>query len=262
MLCKRNIILTVLVAATLIVAIICILIFNTSPNGYKIVFSADDIEIPLTNSDIETTKSVIKTKLLNNNISDYEIFAVEDNSQIVVQFPEITPEDEELSLPNIIRDISTNTGLYFISGYEWSDDESDIVLLGSKDIATASPSFDALTSEPIVNLIFTDSGKEKFATATSQMVGETISIWLVTSTPKLDENGNALLDEKGNPIRETEEILLSAPTVQESITNGECMISGGFSAKEATELAENISAGIPPCTLNICEISSITYDND
>lgn len=44
------------------------------------------------------------------------------------------------------------------------------------------------------------------------MMGETISIWM-------------------------DDVMLSAPTVNEAITTGECVITGDFTSEEATQLA-------------------------
>ena len=74
------------------------------------------------------------------------------------------------------------------------------------------------------------------------MVGRQISIWLSTTTSEVDEEGKPVV----------EEILLSAPTVQEAITNGECTISGSDMTAEAVkELAEQINSGKLPFALTV-----------
>ena len=79
------------------------------------------------------------------------------------------------------------------------------------------------TQQYVVSLKLYDSGKEKFAEATTRLAGTTtpISIWM-------------------------DDTLISYPQVDEAITNGEAQISGNFTAQTAMELASRINAGALP----------------
>ena len=51
--------------------------------------------------------------------------------------------------------------------------------------------------------------------------------------------------------------MLSAPTVKQAITNGECVITGDFTSEEATQLAARIQAGALPFALQVSSFSSM-----
>ena len=84
----------------------------------------------------------------------------------------------------------------------------------------------------IVSLKLSEAGAEKFAEATSELVGSTISIWM-------------------------DDVMISYPTVNEAITNGECSITGDFTSEEATQLANQIQAGALPFALQVSSFSSM-----
>ena len=84
-----------------------------------------------------------------------------------------------------------------------------------------------------MSLNLTDSGKEKFAEATEKYLNETISIWM-------------------------DDVMISAPTVQNVISDGQASITGNFDAEEATDLAEKINAGALPFKLTTSNFSTLS----
>ena len=101
----------------------------------------------------------------------------------------------------------------------FSDMQGNTILTGN-DVASAEAGAVNQNgmNEYVVALTFTPEGTEKFAEATSKMVGQQIAI-----------------------IYDGE--LVSAPTVQEAITGGECTIDGMADYEEATNLASTIRIG-------------------
>ncbi len=83
-----------------------------------------------------------------------------------------------------------------------------------------------LANEPLVSVQFTDEGGELFADITRANVGEQMGIFL---------DGE----------------LLSAPRINEAITGGTAIISGGFTPDEARELAQNLSFGALPVPIEL-----------
>ncbi|MCA9363520.1 protein translocase subunit SecD [Candidatus Kaiserbacteria bacterium] len=83
-----------------------------------------------------------------------------------------------------------------------------------------------LANEPLVNVRFTKEGADLFAEITRANVGEQLGIFL---------DGE----------------LLSAPVINEAITGGTAIISGGFTAEEARELARNLSFGALPVAIEL-----------
>jgi preprotein translocase subunit SecD len=83
-----------------------------------------------------------------------------------------------------------------------------------------------LSNEPLVSVRFTAEGAELFAEITRNNVNRQLGIFL---------DGE----------------LLSAPNINEPITGGTAIISGGFTAEEARELAQNLSFGALPVPIEL-----------
>lgn len=88
------------------------------------------------------------------------------------------------------------------------------------------------TSEPVVQLDFTDEGTALFAELTKTHIGEPIAVFL---------DGE----------------LVTAPTVQGAITDGTAIITGGFDVDGAKQLAIQLNAGALPVPVNLIEERTI-----
>ncbi len=205
--------------------------------GVEAVFSPNKQNVDITSEDMDAAKSIIETRLVNANITDYEVYTDNDNHQIIVRFPWEAGESD-FDAVETVQKLGTSAVLVFREG---SEQTGAVVLQGADDVKSAYPTVNPDTNEPLVGLELTAQGSSKFATATSKMVGQQISIWLSTTTSELDENGDPVV----------EEVLLSAPTVNEAITNGQCTISGSMTAESAKELAEQINSGKLPFALTV-----------
>lgn len=98
-----------------------------------------------------------------------------------------------------------------------------------KDVKSAQLVFSqqaASLSAPEVELTFSSEGAQKFADLTGQNVGRVFGIFL-----------------DGQPI--------SQPVIREAIPNGTAIISGGFTATQAKELARNLNYGALPLPVEI-----------
>jgi preprotein translocase subunit SecD len=98
--------------------------------------------------------------------------------------------------------------------------------LTGKNLKRASVSFNQVLGQPQVNLEFDEEGSNFFADLTRQNLGQRIAIYL-----------------DGVPI--------SAPVVQAEITNGQAVISGGFSLDEAKQLSQRLNAGALPIPIEL-----------
>lgn len=193
--------------------------------GVEAIFSPDLEADDISDADMDSAKQIIETRMLYNNITDYEVYTDYDNKQIIVRFP-WQSEDESYDPAEAIDELGETALLTF---YKGSDNSGDIVLQGSADIAGATYSYVNSSTDGYIHAVsldLTDSGAAKFAAATSSMVGQTISIYL-------------------------DDMLISAPTVREAITDGKAQITGLESVEEATELANKINAGSLPFALTV-----------
>ena len=192
--------------------------------GVEAVFSPDKAEVDITNDDMNAAKAIIETRLVNKNITDYEVYTDSDNHQIIVRFP-WAADESNFDAAAAVQELGETALLTFCR----NEDKEDVILSGAQDIDHAQADVDSETGEYIVRLYFTDSGKAKFDAAKRELVNQKISIWMD--------------DDK-----------ISAPTVSESVLNGgnnNTCINGMANSEEAKSLADKINAGSLPFALTV-----------
>ena len=188
---------------------------------------------------LASATEVIKTRLSSLGITDNEVYSDEKSDRIIVRFPWKVGEtnfDPEAA----VKELGEMAELTFRKGTDTTTDEdgntipSGELVLNGDDIESAQmgymPTDDGSGAEYIVSLKLKTSGvngeksgSEKFAEATSELAGtETpISIWM-------------------------DNTMISAPRVNDAISNGSAQISGNFTADTATKLANQINSGALP----------------
>ena len=218
--------------------------------GVEATFSPED-GVEATVDQLNAAKEIIETRMVSNNITDYELYTDPTNNRIIVRFP-WKSDEEDFDPEAAIDELAATAQLTFREGMEYETSEyaddgslvyktptgttAENIILEGSDVVSAEP---AMTQNQetgeyqyIVSLKLSDEGKEKFAEATSRLVGKTISIWM-------------------------DDVMISYPTVNEAITNGECTITGDFTSEEATQLASKIQAGALPFALQVSSFSSM-----
>ncbi len=190
--------------------------------GVEAVFSPDKKDVDITKDDMDAAKAIIETRLVNNNITDYEVFADNDNHQIIVRFP-WAADESDFDAAKAVKELGETAMLTFCEG-----DTNETVLLDGTGVKKAIPGLDETGNNYVVYLEFNDQGKAKFSAAAKKLVGKTMSIWM-------------------------DETLLSAPTVDPSVAGdiGTPYINGVGGAEEATDLANKINAGSLPFALTV-----------
>ena len=188
--------------------------------GVEGVFSPDKEDVDITDDDMDAAKAIIETRLVNKNITDYEVYTDTDNHQIIVRFP-WAADESDFDAAAAVQELGETALLTFCR----NEDKEDVILSGAEDIERAQAGVDQ-DGNYVVYLYFTDAGKSKFATATAELVGSKISIWM-----------------------DDQEI--SAPTVNEAITDGTAYINGMSGSEEAKNLADKINAGSLPFALSV-----------
>lgn len=188
--------------------------------GVEAVFSPDKEDVDITDDDMDAAKAIIETRLVNKNITDYEVYTDSDNHQIIVRFP-WAAEESNFDAAAAVQELGETALLTFCR----NEDKEDVILSGAQDIERAQAGVDE-NGNYVVYLYFTDAGSSKFAAATAELVGSKISIWM-----------------------DDQEI--QAPTVNEAITNGTAYINGMSGSEEAKALADKINAGSLPFALTV-----------
>lgn len=105
--------------------------------------------------------------------------------------------------------------------------------LTGKNLKSAAVTFQSQgLGEPQISLQFDDEGTKLFAELTKANLGKTIAI---------------LLDGE----------IISAPTVQSEITNGQAVITGKFTLQEAKDLVQKLNTGALPVPLTLVSQQSV-----
>lgn len=192
--------------------------------GVEAVFSPDKEDVEITSEDMDSAKAIIETRLVNNNITDYEVYTDTFNHQIIVRFP-WAADESDFDAQKAVKELGETAMLSFCG----NQTQDDVILKGAEDIKSAQAGVDPENpTEPLVLLELTDAGKSKFAAGTQKYLSQQISIWM-------------------------DETMISAPTVNNVITDGRATITGIGSAEEAKDLADKINAGSLPFALTVDE---------
>ncbi len=205
--------------------------------GVDVTFSPPD-EVNATDEEMAAAESIIKVRLVSQNITDYEVYTDYSKDRIIVRFP-WKSDEVNFNPEEAIKELGETALLTFREGIELDDAgkpsgvTADTVILEGKDIVAATAVLNNETNKPVVSLELTSEGAAKFAEATARLKNKIISIWM-------DDN------------------LISYPTVNEAITEGKAMISGEFSVQQAKDLADKINAGALPFKLQTENFSAVS----
>ena len=188
--------------------------------------------------------------MVSQGITDYELYADKGSDRIIVRFP-WKSDDTEHNAVEAINEISSTAQLTFRPGkeYETTDvdsngeyvyktpkgDTEQILMDGSSVKSAEAQVYQDNNGEAqyVVSLELTDDGAKTFEEITTTYLNQTVSIWM-------------------------DDIMLSAPTVQATISNGKAQISGSFTADEATALANKINAGALPFQLETANYGQVS----
>lgn len=218
--------------------------------GVEATFSpAGDVKA--TSDELESAKAIVETRMVSQNITDYELYTDEANNRIIVRFP-WKSDETDFDPEEAINELSATAQLTFREGnsYETMDYAEDgsivyktptgttaeTIILEGADVVKAEPAMNQDSTSGsykyVVSLEFSDEGAVKFAEATERLQGQTISVWM-------------------------DDVMLSAPTVNAVISDGKCVIEGDFTSDEATALASKIQAGALPFALETSNFNSL-----
>ena len=204
-----------------------------------------------TDTELDSAKAIIETRMVSSGITDYELYADYNTDRIIVRFP--WKEDEEkFDVEAALEEISSTAKLTFRPGQSYADTsvgsdgeyvyktptgDTETILMDGSMVKKAEPLVSQAdknsTPTYVVGLEFTSEGAKKFEEITTEYVNKTVSIWM-------------------------DDIMLSAPTIEEAISGGEAQITGDFTAESATKLAEKINAGALPFQLEEVSHGSIS----
>ena len=208
--------------------------------GVEVTFVPAQDGADPTNEELDGAAEVMRQRLVAQGINDYSVYSDYNSDRIVVQFP--WAEDEETFDPETaIAELGSTAQLRFIEGTATDSDGNptgEVILDGSM-VDSAQAAYVATDSQGsnyqwVVQLDLNEDGAAAFSTATSELASSNgqIAIWM-------------------------DDQMISAPAVEEAITNGQAMISGDFDSETATTLANQINGGSLPFSLETASYSTI-----
>lgn len=200
--------------------------------GVDVTFSPPD-GVDATDNELEAAESVIKTRLLNQNITDSEVYTDKDNDRIIVRFP-WKSDEQDFNPEKAIEELGKTAQLAFykdlpidaVTGLLAADPGEPVLTGADVEKAEFGMQTDPTTgvSAPVVSLTLKESAQEVWEQATQEQVGKQISIFM-------------------------DDEVISAPVVQSVISDGQCVISGNFTSESAVQLANQINGGALPFEL-------------
>ena len=183
--------------------------------GVSVVMEIQEEEV--SSEDLEKTKEQLSLRVNKIGVSE-TVVSTEGDRRIRIDIPAQVDSGE------IVKSLSATGELTFKSP------NGDVILAG-KDVKKAMATTDE-NGLPQVALELSEEGTKKFADATKEYLGKTISIYM-------------------------DEDVLTSPTVNSVISNGSAVITGSKSVEEAKRLAGLINAGALPVTVKAASVQTV-----
>lgn len=199
--------------------------------GTHLVYEADTGSLPERDRSQAMTslKNVIDRRINSLGVAEPVIQTgkVGDKDSLIVELPGVTDPEKAKAL------IGQTAQLRFVGKLEADPEGNPVfndqtVIVSGKELKRADVTFDQTTAEPQVKLTFNDEGRQKFAEATKQLVGQPIYIFL-------------------------DQQIIQAPNVEQEIPTGEGYITGIGDIKEAKELSTLLNGGALPVSIKLIE---------
>lgn len=201
--------------------------------GSHLVFEADTKNVkPEDLQDaLASSRDIIERRVNLFGVSEPTVSTSKSGSahRITVDLPGVTDVSDAVNL------IGRTAQLTFQEQAEKESTTSPTLKetgLSGKHIKKASVTFDQQNGQPQVALVFSSEGSKLFADITKRNVGKQVAIVI-------------------------DNMLLSAPVVQQEILDGNAVITGSFTVDEAKRLAISINSGALPLTVRLVEQKNI-----
>lgn len=211
--------------------------------GVDVTFApADDYDA--TDEQLDAATETIKTRLGALGINDNEIYSDYKSDRIIVRFPWQAGESE-YDAEAAVKELGEMAELTFRRGSDYETDEEgniiptgEIILNGS-DIERADYGQQPNSNgdfQWVVSLELSQpEGAQKFADATAELAGTgtPISIWM-------------------------DNTMISSPSVNSVITNGQAIIEGSFDNESSKKLSDQINSGALPFKMETTSFKTIS----
>lgn len=205
--------------------------------GTHVTLQADMRDIPAADRSnaLESAKEVIERRVNFFGIAEptVQTAQTQDAYRIIVELPGVTDVDQA------VQTIGQTARLEF---REFTDMEAATqaaspaaflavtspVGITGKDLKRAQLAYSTQTGEPEVAIEFTSEGAKKFSEVTKKLIGKPLAIFL-------------------------DDLIISAPIVNNEIIDGNAVISGQFTRESARFLSLQLNAGALPVPVAVVE---------
>ena len=216
--------------------------------GTSVTLRANMEDVPQDRRDdaLESAKNVIERRINFFGVSEPVIQTAKTNNdyRIIVEIPGVTDVNQAVTLigrtakltfweeiPDGAENVATPSALPLGMAEIVGTNVRETNLSGA-DLKESVVSFNPQTGQPEVQLVFTSEGSQKFAEITGRNIGKILPM---------------VLDNQ----------ILQAPRVNERITGGTAVITGGYTTEQAQEIAIQLNAGALPVDLSVLEQHAI-----
>lgn len=216
--------------------------------GIHVVMKAEMGDIPeeRRGDALSSAKEVVERRVNLFGVAEPNIQTSKSGGdfRVIVELPGVTDTKKALELIGETAQLDFREPVYVegtkgTEGTEGSEEgeepASEEQLVGfqktdltGKNLTQARVDFNQQTGEPVVAIEFDSEGAKKFEELTKRFVGKPLAIYL-------------------------DELPISAPRVQEVISEGKAIISGQFTLDQAKKLTIQLNAGALPVPLEIIE---------
>lgn len=184
--------------------------------GVDAIFEPIDLDRKATVDELEAARSIIETRLDQQNILDRDVTIDKDNGNVIVRFP-WKADEADFNPEEAMAELGETAQLTF------QDAKGNILLEGSH-VSKSIPELDTNTNQYVISLKFDEEGTKLFSNATKDLVGELINIYM-------------------------DETLIQSATVSEHIPSGEAQISGMTGYEDAKNVSDKINSGALPFSM-------------
>ncbi len=208
--------------------------------GAHLVFLADTKTIKEDERDgaLEGARNIIERRVNYFGVSEPEVKTIKSGSdyKISVDLPGVTDVSSAVGLIGQTAKLDFRT--LGTDSAKIATDTPVFMLLTNKtqlegsNIKRSIVEFDPNTGSPVVALEFNSKGSKLFEKLTGENIGKPLGIFL-------------------------DDVPLTTPTVQQKITGGKAMISGGFTLEDAKKLSIAINSGALPVSIRLVEQRNI-----
>lgn len=202
--------------------------------GTELIYEADLSQSSDKIKDLANLESVFRSRIDTLGVSEPNI-ATAGSNKIIIELPGIKNIDQAIDRIGSTYELvfmvqgtaedGVQLGDYYDTSFSYPGYWKPTALTGRQLTKTEytyqNSGNNSVESEPVVTIKFDNAGKAKFAEITKQNMQKPIAI---------------VLDNK----------IVSAPTVQTEITNGEAIITGSKNIKDAQQLAKRLNEGMLP----------------